>query len=77
MVMNPVSMPKLSLSTLATGARQLVVQEALEMMWCTAGSYAFSLTPRTMVRSSFLAGAEMITLLGAGVDVGLGLGRRR
>ena len=31
-------MPKVSSSTLATGARQLVVQEALEMMWCFAGS---------------------------------------
>ena len=34
MVIRPCSMPKASLSTLATGARQLVVQEALEMMWC-------------------------------------------
>ena len=29
-VMSPLSMPKLSFSTLAMGARQLVVQEALE-----------------------------------------------
>ena len=32
-------MPKLSSSTLAIGATQLVVQEAFEMMWCAAGSY--------------------------------------
>ena len=31
-------MPKWSFRTLATGARQLVVQEAFEMMWCFAGS---------------------------------------
>src|SRR5215472_1886836 len=47
--------------TLATGARQLVVQEALETTWCLPESYLSSLTPRTMVMSSFLAGAEMMT----------------
>ena len=56
-------MPKLSFSTLATGANPFVVQEALETTWCLAGSYLPSLTPRTMVMSSFLAGAEMITFL--------------
>ena len=61
-VIKPVSMPKESLRTLATGARQLVVHEALERMLCLAGSYDFSLTPITTVRSSFLAGAEMMTL---------------
>ena len=30
-------MPKVSCSTLATGARQLVVHEAFEMMWCFGG----------------------------------------
>ena len=74
MVSRPFSMPQLSLSTLATGARPLVVQEALEMMWCLAGSYFSSFTPSTMVMSSFLAGAEMITFFAAGVDVRLGLG---
>ena len=54
-------MPQRSLSTLATGARPLVVQEALEMMWCLAGSYLSSFTPSTTVMSSFLAGAEMMT----------------
>ena len=38
MVIMPRRMPNLSSTTLATGARQLVVQEALEMMWCSAGS---------------------------------------
>ena len=38
-----------------------MVQDALEMMLCFAGSYMPSLTPSTMVRSSFLAGAEMMT----------------
>lgn len=31
-------MPNSSLMILATGARQFVVQEAFEMMWCVAGS---------------------------------------
>src|SRR5205823_2905084 len=60
-VMVPRSILKLSLMTLATAARQFVVQEALEMTLCRAGSYLFSFTPRTMVMSSFFAGAEMMT----------------
>src|SRR5437016_9170584 len=56
-------MVKVSFNTLATRARQLVVHDALEMMWCAAGSYLESLTPRTMVMSSSLAGAEMMTFL--------------
>ena len=39
------------------------MQDALEMMWCVAGSYLSSLTPMTMVMSSPLAGAEMMTFL--------------
>ncbi len=35
-VMVPQVILKLSWTTLAIGARQLVVQEALEMMWCLA-----------------------------------------
>ena len=38
MVMVPTTMPKVSCKTLATGARQFVVQEAFEMTWCFAGS---------------------------------------
>ncbi len=53
----------MSLSTLTTGARQLVVQLALEMMLCLAASYLSSLTPRTTVMSSLVAGAEMMTFL--------------
>src|SRR5580658_7084661 len=54
-------MPKLSSSTLAIGATQFVVHEALDKMSCEAGSYASSLTPITIVMSSSLAGAEMMT----------------
>ena len=37
-VIRPLTMPKLSSSTLAIGATQFVVHEALEMMSCAAGS---------------------------------------
>ena len=60
-VIRPRSMVNESLRTLAIGARQFVVHDALLMMWCFAGSYAESLAPRTTVKSSFLAGAEMMT----------------
>ena len=50
-----------SCTTLAAGARQLVVQLALLMIWCCSGSYFPSLTPSTIVMSSPLAGALMIT----------------
>src|SRR6266511_4040291 len=56
-------MVKASCRTFAIGARQLVVQDALEMIVCLAGSYVSSLTPMTIVTSSFFAGAEMITFL--------------
>ena len=56
-------MPNSSFSTFATGARPFVVHEAFEMMWCFSGSNSFSLTPSTIVLSSFFAGAEMITYL--------------
>src|SRR5216683_733354 len=62
-VMMPEAMLKVSLSILTTGARQFVVQLALEMMLCFAASYLPSLTPRTTVMSSLLAGAEMMTFL--------------
>ena len=74
-------MPKLSKMTLAGRASPFVVQLALLTMWCCSGSYRSSLTPRTIVMSSFLAGALMITffapasrcafaLLGIGEDAG-------
>ena len=68
-VMNPCSMPNASSSTFAIGATQLVVHEALEMTLCVAGSYRSSLTPRTIVRSSPLAGRADHDLLRAGGDV--------
>src|SRR5438105_15613919 len=60
-VIVPLWILKLSCTTLVTGARQLVVQEALEIMLCLAGSYMPSFTPSTMVMSSLVAGAERIT----------------
>src|SRR6266403_1804228 len=54
-------MPNVSCRTFATGARQLVVQEALETTLCFAGSYVLSFTPRTKVASGPSAGAEMMT----------------
>ncbi len=59
----PEAMPKVSLRTLTTGARQLVVQLAFDMTLCFAASYLSSLTPRTTVMSSLVAGAEMMTFL--------------
>src|SRR5215218_8499222 len=61
-VIRPRSMPNASLRTLASGARQLVVQEALLMIVCEP-SYSSSLTPMTIVMSSSVAGAEMMTFL--------------
>ena len=69
----PRLMPKLSFNTLATGARQLVVHDAFEMMWWLAWSYLPSLTPRQMVMSSPLAGAEMMTFLAPAVMCALAL----
>src|SRR6266513_912197 len=66
-VIKPWSMPKLSLRTFATGARQLVVQEALEMMWCFAGSYLSWLIPKATVMSGFFAGAEISTFFAPAV----------
>ena len=63
MVITPRSMPKLSLSTLAIGARQLVVHDAFEIDRLRRRSSRSSLTPSTTVMSSPLAGAEMITFL--------------
>ena len=53
-------MPNSSLITFANGPRQLVVHDALEMMFWLP-SYLSSLTPMTMVMSSPVAGAEMTT----------------
>src|SRR6516165_4739493 len=60
-VIEPLTILKFSCTTLTAGAKQFVVQEALEITSCLAGSYIFSFTPSTIVRSSPLAGAEMMT----------------
>ena len=61
-------MPNSSMNTLASGARQFVVQDAFEMIECTAGSYVPSLTPSTRVAtSSPVAGAEMTTFFAPAV----------
>src|SRR6478736_5530544 len=58
--MKPVSMPTVSFKTLATGARQLVVQEPLETTLWSFVSLSW-LTPNTMVASALSAGAETST----------------
>ena len=59
-VISPSSIPQLSLITFATGARQLVVQEALETTVMSL-VYFDSLTPMTNNGISSLGGAEIIT----------------
>ena len=61
-VMRPSAMPKLSFKTLATGARQLVVQDALETT-CMSELYLSVLTPITNMGVSSLDGAERMTFL--------------
>merc|ERR1719431_77437 len=58
-VIRPSTRPKLSLMTLASGARQLVVQEALETT-LSLGSYFLWLTPITYMGASG-EGAEIST----------------
>jgi hypothetical protein len=60
-VMKPESIPNSSRRIFAIGATQFVVHEALETIRCPAASYVSSLTPRTIVTSGSVAGAEMIT----------------
>src|SRR5258706_3870862 len=61
-VIRPCSMPKASSSTLTSGARQFVVQEALEMILSSGLSVSW-LTPITILASiSFLAGTVRIHL---------------
>mmetsp|Transcript_29550 Transcript_29550/g.96569 ORF Transcript_29550/g.96569 Transcript_29550/m.96569 type:complete len:235 (-) Transcript_29550:177-881(-) len=61
-VIRPSSMPNVSLMILARGARQLVVQLALEMTRCS-GLNVSSFTPITYMGVSSLGGAEMMTRL--------------
>jgi len=57
-VINPSSMPKVSCTTFARGARQFVVQEAFEKM--ASPAYASVLTPHTNIGASG-EGAETTT----------------
>src|SRR5690349_22869785 len=57
-VIRPRLMPHLSFSTLARGARQLVVQDALEMI--ASPWYFLSLTPKTNIGVSYLDAADTI-----------------
>src|SRR5258706_4946612 len=67
-VINPSSTPRPSFNnTWTTGARQLVVQLALETVWCLDGSYFVWFTPSTIVMSSPLAGAVMSTFFAPAV----------
>src|SRR5699024_4842061 len=62
-VIRPSTMPNLSLRTLVMGARQLVVQDALETTFMS-GVYLSRFTPQTKVGVSLsFAGAEMTTFL--------------
>ena len=60
-VIKPCSTPNSSSNTLAIGAKQFVVHEALETMRSSAVKMS-SFTPNTTVLSSPFAGAEMTTL---------------
>mmetsp|Transcript_27197 Transcript_27197/g.50951 ORF Transcript_27197/g.50951 Transcript_27197/m.50951 type:complete len:246 (+) Transcript_27197:134-871(+) len=61
-VMRPFSIPMPSFrSTWQIGARQLVVQEALDTTWWVALSYSVWFTPHTKVFREPLPGAEMMT----------------
>src|SRR5690606_25364583 len=61
-VIRPSSIPQLSLTTFAKGARQLVVQEALETK-TISGVNLDSFTPITNIGVSSLEGADITTLL--------------
>merc|ERR1719235_1228937 len=61
-VMRPSTMPNLSFTTFASGARQLVVHEAFETTWMS-DLYSVWFTPQTNIGTSSFGGAEMITFL--------------
>merc|ERR1719352_970795 len=60
--MRPSTMPKLSLTTLVIGARQLVVHEALETTVSEALYFSW-LTPITYMGTASFGGAEIMTFL--------------
>merc|ERR1719171_3395087 len=61
-VMRPSTMPNLSFTTFASGARQLVVHEAL-LTTSMSDLYSVWFTPQTNIGTSSFGGAEMITFL--------------
>merc|ERR1719502_1397416 len=61
-VMSPSTMPNLSFTTFASGARQLVVHDALLTTWIS-DVYEVWFTPHTNIGTSSFGGAEMITFL--------------
>ena len=62
-------MPKSSLNTLASGARQFVVHDALEMMWCCRGVVGLLVDAHDEGRVVARGGGGDDDLLGAGGDV--------
>mmetsp|Transcript_37529 Transcript_37529/g.110924 ORF Transcript_37529/g.110924 Transcript_37529/m.110924 type:complete len:259 (+) Transcript_37529:393-1169(+) len=73
-VMRPSLIPNLVWMTFASGARQLVVQDALDTIVSVAGLYLSSFTPITYMGAS-LEGAEMTTRLAPAVMCALALAR--
>ena len=72
-VINPSAMPKPSLSsTCTTGARQLVVQEALETMWWLAAIVEVIVDAHHDSEVFALGRCGDDHLFGAGLDVALG-----
>ena len=67
-------MPNSSLSALAIGARQFVVHDALEMIVCSAGVVLVVVDAHDDGDVLVLRRGGDDDLLGAGVDVRLGLG---
>merc|ERR1719248_118312 len=61
-VMRPSTMPNLSFTTFASGARQFVVHDALLTTW-RSDLYSVWFTPQTNIGTSSFGGAEMITFL--------------
>ena len=72
MVMTPCRIPNASCSTLATGARQFVVQDALEMMHAYTGDQRLLDAPHKDPRRARAAGLNLVpTTTGAAKAIGL------
>merc|ERR1712182_136118 len=61
-VIRPSTMPNLSFTTLANGARQFVVHDAFDTTWMS-DLYSVWFTPQTNIGTSSFGGAEMTTFL--------------